>query len=591
MRHALPVLALALLIPAWPLLFSGGYLADPLSELPARLWCHERIPLLGGLVDSAAFPNAGPLNQPDPLGTLVTGALRPLLGRMGAFNTYVLAQLAATFLATWALGRELVGDPRAALVGAVCFALTPLALVYGVSGAVVDLLTLWPWPLAARSLLRAWRAASEADRGGGPGGAGARAGWADAALAGLWAAMGFLTSPYNVLVFAAAAVPAFAWIVGTRGAISPTEDLPPPSLRRLLPLALVIGAAGIAVAGPYAMHMQAVMADPTSQMSEESVSATRHTWPFPLLAPSHTHRYTAFLLDYVAVGKDALIERVAAARFYRAFSPGLTLLALAGAGLVLTRRRAAVGVWLATAGFAALASLGPWLPVTPGVALAEPVNPAWWILRVLPGGSLLLEPFRYGLALALALAMAGTIGAYELARRFGAWVPYAAVGAWLVELVALSPVPMPLPTARLEVPTAYTRLDEVLGPGAILELPYFDRGSDRFHRVHFLHQLVHGRPIADEVLGFPPRHLVANQFTAALLAAEKSQGALGVSVTDPARVDADRTRLAADGFAGIVLDPSGYVGAATVDRVRALLAPLGEPVSLGEREVWVLAPR
>ncbi len=571
-ERLLPLLLLAaLLVPAWPLLTGGGWLADPLSELPVRVWGYERVPLLGGVVDAAAFPNVGLLNDPDPLGALFTGALRPLLGRMGAFNAYVLAQIAATLLATWALGRELTGDPRAALLGAVAFALTPLSLVYGVSGAVVDLLALWPWALAVRSVLRAWRGV----------------GWRDAALAGVWAGVGFIASPYLVLVFAALAVPAVLWGFFTNGQ-GLLADTPVPSLRRLAMMLGIVAAAGALVAGPYALHMANVMAAPTSQMSSSAVESTRHAWPFPLLYPDHTHRYVAFLADYVAVGKGALIERVAASRFYRAFSPGLVLIALAVAGLVLAPRKGPVGLWLFCAGFAILASTGPWMPITMHLSFAAGVNPAWWMLYTLPGGDLLLEPFRYGLAAALALAMAGTLGVAALARRYGAWVPFAAVGAWVAELVLVSPVPMPLPTVRLDVPAVYAELDTLLPPGAIIELPYFDRGTDRFFRVHFFHQLVHGRPIADEVLGFPARYLTENQFTAALLAVEKPEGALGVKVTDPGRIAADRARLATDGFAGLVVDSSGYADAALAKRARDLAEQLGQPVVDDARAVWVI---
>ncbi len=572
MNRLLPLALLSVLVlPAWSLL-GGGYLADPLSELPVRLWCHERIPLFGGLVDTAAFPNVGPLNDPDPLGTLVTGALRPLLGRAGAFDAYVLGHLALTLLATWALGKELVGDARAALVGAVAFALTPLALVYGVAGAVVDLLAVWPWALAARSSIRAWRGTNALDP----------------LLAGVWAAVGFVASPYHVLVFASLAVPAVLWGAYTRGEGLLPGDVPVPSRRRLVALVALVALGGLALAGPYAAHMRGVMDDPTSQMSASAVGATRHTWPFPLLSPDHTHRYVAYLADYVAVGKDALIERVAAARFYRAFSPGFTLFGLAIAAVALCRDKRVPGLWLFCAVFAILASTGPWMPVTRTVASAAGVNPAWWLLHVLPGGDLLLEPFRYGLAAALALAMAATLGTAELTRRLGGWVPFAAVAVWLLELVFVSPVPIPLPTANPEMPAAYAQLDALLPPGAVIELPYYDRGSDRFNREHFLHQLVHGRPIADEVLGFPPRYLVGNQFTAGLLQAEKGLGALAVSVTAFDRVDADRVRLAADGFAGIVVDFSAYATPDVAANVRRQLEALGAPTVLGDREVWIL---
>ena len=557
----------ALLLVAWPLLGDPTLaLADPLSELPVRLFVYERVPWLGGVVDAIGFPRSGPLNDPDPLGSAFTAVLRPLLGRVGAYDAWVLTNLLATLLATWALGRVVIDDERshAPMFGAVAFTLTPLALVYGVAGAVVDLLALWPWALCARSCILAWRHARRADQ----------------ALAGLWAAVGFVASPYHLVVFTSLGLPALmvgAWT--SRRSWSGGEPGPTAAARWT---ALVVGGLTfVAIAGPYAWHLRAVMDDPSSQMSTAAVSASRHTWPFPLLHPDHTHRYTAFLADYVAVGKGTLIERVAASRFYRAFSPGILLFGAAGAGWVLSR---AARPWLAFAAFAALASTGPYAPLTGGLALPWPVNPAWWALHVFPGGALLLEPFRYALPAALALAMAGTVGVHALARRYGAWVPIVATVAWSAELIALSPVPFPLPTARVEVPSLYAQLSD-LPPGAVLELPYFDRGTDRFDRAHFLHQLVHGRPIPDEVLGFVPGWLTENQFTAALLNVEKPSGALGVSV-DATRIDADRARFVEAGFALVVLTEAR---ARHPEQLRALLAPFGAPVLEADgRAVWVV---
>lgn len=542
---ALAALLGALLVVTWPA-FGGGFLADPLSELPVRLWAQEAIPRFGGLVASARFPNPGTLNDPDPLGGLVAAVLAPL-GRAAAWNTWVMVQLAATLLATWGFLRALHGNSTAAAFGAITFALTPLTLVYGVAGAVVDTLALWPYPLCAWGILAATRAADPRR---------------PAFLAGLTAGLAFVACPYDVLVFLALGVPLAVW-----GAWR--------TRRRLLLPGLAFGCGGALLAGPYLLRMVWLLADADSQMSAEAVAASRHHWPFPLLSPAHTHRYTAFLVDYVAVGKDALIERVAAARFYRAFSPGWVLLVPA----LLGRSR-----WLLLAAFAVLASTGPFLPLTGDLALPWPVNPAWWALQPL-GGFLLLEPFRYATAAAFALAVAGSVAIARFERRLPG-LGLVAATAWLLELLVVSPVPAPLPTAPMAVPAAYGRLSTLLPSGAILDLPYFDRGSDRFRRERFLFQLVHGRPIPDEVAGFVPAWLAENQFTAALLHAEKPTGALGVRLPHAERIDADRDAFVAAGFAGVVVTPAAYANERVRGEVRALLAAFGEPVEVEGLDVY-----
>jgi hypothetical protein len=277
-------------------------------------------------------------------------------------------------------------------------------------------------------------------------------------------------------------------------------------------------------------------------------------------------------------------------RFYRAFSPGFLLMGLAGLGVFAARgRRLAASFWLGTAIFAALASTGPFLPWSARVGFGHPVNLAWLAaFHLLPGGHLLLEPLRYGLVVALAVAVGASLGVAVLARRWGAWIALLAPVLVAVEVAVVSPVPVPLPVAESRISPAFERLDELLPPGAILELPFFDHGSQRFAREHFLDQRVHGRPIPDEVVGFPPRYLVMNQFTALLLHVEKPYGELVVRVERPDLVEEGRACLIEDGFVGIVLDPEGFDSPARAAAVMDLLAAVGEPLLLEDRLVYRL---
>ncbi|MDO9280290.1 MAG: hypothetical protein Q7U06_00135 [Pseudomonadota bacterium] len=566
-----------------------SFIGDPLGELPVKVWVFEtfaRIGLLGGTMDVAGYPNVGPLNNPDPTGTLVTLLLRPLVGRVLAYNLLVVGQLAASMLAAWALARALVSDATAALVAGVVFGLSPLVLAYAVTGAVTDILNLWPYPLAILGLLRALQAARP------------RRIVAWGLFGGTMAGLGFVTCPYNFVVFASMLFPALVLLpVAFRGGLVPAveggAEGAPPWRTGLLALGALVVALGV-VGGGDALYIRAMMADPDSQMSAAAVSATRHSPPYLFLEPGHRDRYVAYLADYVAIGKGALIERTTAARFYRAFAPGAVAIGLALFGLLASPRRGAVALWAGVAIFCAVASTGPFLPVTRYLAFPTPVNPAWLLTQhVLPGGSVILEPFRYAFAASLALAMASAYGAAALCKRVGPAgmaLGFALPLLVLFEVARVSPTPWPVPTGPLTASTVYTELDTYLPPGPILELPYFDHGSDRFYREHFFHQLLHGRPIANEVTGFAPRYLRDNQFTATLLGVEKRTGLLKVTATAPEKLAADRARLATDGFVGIVLTPHGYASAAALGQVEVLLAPLGEPVRVRDRRIYRLGP-
>jgi hypothetical protein len=561
-RRLPPEVLVLLLFGAAPFLsllgHPGALLADPGSEYPVKLWAYEtfaRVGLLGGRVDVSAFPYGGPLNNADIVGTLVTRVVRPLVGRVAAYDVVVLVQLEASLLATWLLARDLVQHRGAALLAAVAFVLTPMVLVYCVAGAVTDMLSLWPYPLAIRAFLRG--------------------GTRNGALAGAWLAAGVVTCAYNVVVFAAIVVPA-AFFVPLWGRGIGRGSL----LRTLAGCGLV----AIPLIGAYAAWLAGITGAPDAQVSAVSIAATRHVAPYPYLHPLMPDRYTLFLADYVAVGKSALIEREAGSRYLRACSPGISLLLLALGGTVAMPRKA--GLWAAVAVWCAMASLGPFFPLNGAWYASVAVNPAWLLLNgFMPGANLLLEPFRYALPAALALAICAAYGLSALVRRFGGWVVPVALAVWTAELVFVSPVPVPLPIVVPTVDEAYARLGD-LPPGALVELPFFDAGSNRFNRVHFLNQLVHGRPIPDEVLGAPPRAYKENAYLGALVHAEKPMGRIRVDPEHPERADADREKLATEGYAAIVVDPGGFANEHRRDEVLTLLAPLGAPLRLGGRLVY-----
>jgi hypothetical protein len=575
-------LALLAAAPALSLVVGEGpYLADPLSELPVKIWGFERHAegvFLGGLITSIGHPEPGPLNNPDLLGTLIYQATRPLVGRAGAFDLLVFLQLWAAMVATWALVRDLTRDAVAGLSAAVIFGLCPLVLVYCVSGAVTDMLNLWPWPLALLLLLRAAR----------------RGRWPLGLLGGAVLGLGFVTCPYNAVIFAALAVPllvALRWLWPLR--FTPVPDPAATATLRDWPkvgVAALLGVLG--TAGLYLLWLRGVMADPDSMMSAEQVASSRHAAPWPYLRPEYGDRYVAYLMDYLAVGKSQLVVREAGSRYFRAFSIGFIAPSLALLGLWASRgRRAFVVTWLGVAFFFALASTGPFLPLTADLALPAPVNPVWQgLFHLLPGSSMLLEPFRYALGVALGLALAASVGTLALQRRFGRWVGWALPLALVLELALISPVPAPLPSAQLESDPAYAELDQHLPPGAIVELPYFERGTHRFARQHFFDQLTHDRPIPDQVVGFLPGYLLDNPLTAELIELERCSEHLLVRSHVRELIQVDRRRLVDDGFVAIVVDHNAYENERRRDAVMALLGHVSDPIRLHGRAVFPLTP-
>jgi hypothetical protein len=567
----------------------GGFLAHPGSEIAVRVWSHEtfwRLGLLGAMVPIGA-PDSGPLNNPDVVGSVLYGLGHLVLGRAAAYNLAIVATLWADMAAAWWLAHGWLRDRWAATVAAVGIGLAPYLLTYGVDSAITDQLHLWPWLLAAGAL---HRATLEPDPALGP----ARS--ADAGLvamldpavrwgllAGLCVGIGFVACPYNAVI----AIPGAG--TGVLGALLAWRG-DRARLGRLARATLAALAACVVVAGPYAIQLRSILATRSSEVAEGYVDGTRHAPPWPGLAPNHPSRYAAKLYEYVAVRKESLIVRETGSRYVRTMAEGFALLALAGLAAIRGPVRGA-RAWAAIAFVGAAISIGPYAVVSRRWWLEAPLNPFYRLAWHLPGGSLILESFRYGVLVVVGVALAAAAGVAALRARGGVWrhAGLLALAVTLAEVAFVSPVPVPLDVARLTVPDAYRQLDTILPPGAILELPFFEQASGRFARAHFLHQLEHGRPIGDGVQGYPPRLYMDNPLVRNLLYEEMRGGPHGMLLVAPVDVTREREalhELQAAGFVGVVVDPAGYWDASSILQV---IAKLRVPVTrLGDRLVFRL---
>lgn len=560
-------LALLAVLPAVWASLQGSYLAHEGSELPVRVWAFEtfsREGVLGANVDIGA-PARGALNNPDLVGTMVYGLAHLVLSREGAYNAVIASTLWANMAAAWWFVRSWLDDRGAGLVAAVGVGTAPFLLTYGVTSAITDQLHVWPWLLA----LDAMRRATE-DR---------PARWG--MLAGVWAGVGFLTNPYHavVAVFGAEVAVVALTVVWWRF---------PRRLTRLAGAGAAALLAATLVAAPYALQLQRIMAGSGSKMSAEYVASTRHAPPWPNLAGDHPSHYAARLYESVALTEHSLYTRETGSRYARATASGLVLLGLVAYAVFALHDRVARR-WALVALVGVVASTGPYLCLTGTRSLGGPWNPVYllaWYLA--PGGTLLLESFRYTLISVVCLPVAAALAVSTLRERGGRWryVGVAAGGAILAETLLVSPVPLPLPTARLQVPLAYTSLATVIGSGALVELPFFYAATGRFERRHFLHQLVHRRPIADEVRGEPPPYLLENGFLRSLIAEEAAGGPNGMTLIGPAGPGDEargRADLVAHGFAAVIIDPAAYRTPEVAQRVRLKL-----PLVLEVGDRWVV---
>lgn len=567
------VLALLPLLSLWG--HPDSFLGHPESELPVKIWGHVTFSengIFGGVVDQVSFPHPGPLNNPDPLGSLFFLFLRPLFGISGAYNSLIVLQLALTMGSTWLLARDWLRDDRAAFTSAVAFAFAPLLISYGIASSIIDILHVWPYPLAIWAAVRACRSGHRSE----------------GIAAGVLGGLGFVTCPYNAVVFVVGLSPLALWAFfeHRKG-----------QFRISAGMLAILGGSALLIAGPYALWMRSLMVADASQMSEVMVASTRHYWPYPYLMPGNDRFYST-LSDYFLLGKNSLILRSAGSRFFRSVGPGYAVFCLTFLALGLRHRRGPeLRPWLGVTLVSVLASTGPYLLLTNDIGLPFPGNPFWLLPHwLVPGAAQILEPFRYGLPAALGFAMLAGVGTTACMDHLGRWFGLLAPGLLLLGLGTVEPVPTPLPVAEYGQEPTLREIIRNLPPGGIIRLPYYDEGTSRFCRRHFYEQLKHGRPIPDQAAGFPSSYMIENRFLLALLLAERADGfkplyshfSTPPTAGTPSERALARAQLVADGFVAIIVDPENYANEPAREEARALLREIGEAQEVGRFQYWRL---
>jgi len=179
-------------------------------------------------------------------------------------------------------------------------------------------------------------------------------------------------------------------------------------------------------------------------------------------------------------------------------SLGIGLLAVAGAVRAARRRSLALAPWAVTAVVFGAITLGPELRVG-GWETGLPGGHA--LLSWLPGLEQSRVPVR---AVPLVHLSLGVLAAYGLQawRARLAPRPAWALGVGAAALVFFETLQAPLQLDPVHVPRAYAQVDPRAGSGALLDWP---PGRGPSIEVEGLHQIVHGRPLVQDLPLFLPR--------------------------------------------------------------------------------------
>ncbi len=473
LRFLLPLLlytALALLM-TWPLAANFTTAAIGAPAVPGEVydsWQHMwnlwwlKEALLRGhhpyFTPMIYYPHGAPLflHTLSPLNFLVSLPVHALFGLVVAFNFAVIFALVASGYSAYLLTRAITGDWRAALVGGTIFATSGYLLSQAL-GAHLNLLAVWPLPLAVLALHRAVKQPTVVR----------------ISLAGGALALNVLADPQYLLF-------ALLW-AGVYGCYRLGEQR---CLRAIWPIAAAVGLAVL-------LTLPLMIA--TARLSAQTPAVTiqggtqfrlDHALDLAdLLIPNQLHplwgEMAARLQDYKT---DIHIQSKTAYL-------GVVTLLLAGWGL----RQPGTGFWR----FSALIFLV--------LAMGSQVQVAGWrtglplpgmILPSVPVLSLLRYPYRFVLLTMLALAVLAAYGTRRLLQsltRRPHHGPYATplLTTLLVALIVLDNLTVPFPLTGIYIPPVFAAMGQDSESYAIMPVPVYWRTRS----VYMLYQTVHGKPL------------------------------------------------------------------------------------------------
>jgi hypothetical protein len=372
---------------------------------------------------------------------------------LAAHNSVVLAAFTLSFVFTWFLTRQLIGDDAAAVTSAILFAFCPYVFAHT---AHIQLLMTAGIPLSLLAFHRLVDSPSSAR--------GVELGVA-LGLQGLFCAYygvsAGLTVGYATLFY--------AW---SRRLWTSRPYWTAVAIAAVMSIVIVL---------PFFLPYLVIQEDTGFSRSLEDAK----TW-------------SASVRSYLASGANAHSWMLPLIRDWNraVLFPGFVAVGLGLAGLVIAfrDRTASPGEWRFSAGretallYASIAVLSFWASLGPDAGLYT------LFYKTIPVFSFLRAPERMGVVVALSLAVLGGYTIRALRRGFPERRLAIGAGAAALSLFDLNALPFDWREAR-PIPPAYRQLAS-LPRGPLAEFPFFDRRIDfHLHTTYMLNSTVHWQPL------------------------------------------------------------------------------------------------
>jgi hypothetical protein len=239
---------------------------------------------------------------------------------------------------------------------------------------------------------------------------------------------------------------------------------------------------------------------------------------------------------------------------------GWVSLALAAVGLLASRPKRSLGLWVALAVVFLLFALGPYLHVGGEYATWNGHRiplPFLAFFQAFPLFSRISHPFRFVVPATLGLGMMAGLGAQALSRRWPTLPRPAIAGILglmvLSEVTLASPAVWPLPRCDAQIPSAYAGLSQ----GAVLDLPITVPNLER--AVYTWYQTGHGQPVPYGLNEPVPTTLAGNPLTDLMVRIESAYVLSLPRQLPELELVSGARRLQAEGYGTVVVHEQLYL--------------------------------
>ena len=481
---------LILLLPNLPYLNThliGAVGSDAPKHVWGQWWVHRSIVLEGQIplaYDINNYPDGGRFFCLDTANGILSLPLRLFFHPVLTFNLLVIAHLFSAGLAAWYLCLQLVKDHRAAVVAGAAFSCAPFVMAHGLSSGVSEGIFLFPLPLIVLCMLRMatrdswkypiWAAVLLVIQGLGS--------WHYGVLAGILTLVSGA-----VVVLSKQRYP--RWILD--------EGLSPGLWKRILVfVGILLPLIGFffvqvqsTVEGDTAVYQRGLSIFPDGlpkpelvgrQLNDPYIDLGNPPWP--------AENVLSFIDPILPTSAGLHVDRKSIDIL---MATGYTGFVWIGLGLFGGRKGRFFVVMAALFHALAMGARVFWDPKFEMGGFLNPIYTLFYLVFPLFHETRHVNE-RYAMGTALCIGIAASYGVKRLSEK-NRWAPLVALGVFIVESIALSPSPWPVPHSNAGLHPISKELANA--KGAILDMPRQYNAGRTFVGDILVQQMYHQRPI------------------------------------------------------------------------------------------------